>query len=68
VPDATGQQRSFALGPNDVLNVKQLVAYVMSSNDQQTIELHLAWEIDVTNGPIKTIYLDAVTEEVIAAA
>jgi len=67
VPDATGQQRSFALGPNDVVNVKQLVAYVMSSNDQQTIELHLAWEIDVTNGPIKTIYLDALTEQVIAA-
>ena len=68
VPDAAGQQRSVALGLNDVVNVKQLVAYVMPSNDQQNLELHLAWEIDVANALIKTIYLDAVTEQVIAVA
>ncbi|PYS74944.1 MAG: hypothetical protein DMF69_00260 [Acidobacteria bacterium] len=68
VPDATGQQRAFQLSPNDPVNVKQLVAYVMPSTDQQNLELHLAWEIDVANGPIKTIYLDAVTEQVIAVA
>ena len=67
-PDLTGQQRSFVLSANDVVNAKQLVAYVLPSKDQKTLELHLAWEIDVTNGPIKVIYLDAVTEQVIAIA
>ncbi len=67
-PDLTGQQRSFVLAANDVVNAKQLVAYVLPSKDQQTLELHLVWEIDVSNGPIKTIYLDAVTEQVIAVA
>jgi len=68
VQDATGQQRAFQLSPNDVINVKQLVAYVIPSNDQQNLELHLAWEIDVANGLIKMIYLDAVTGQVIAVA
>lgn len=67
-PDSTGQQRTFLLSANDFVNAKQLVAYVLPSKDQQTLELHLVWEIDVTNGPIKAIYLDAVTEQVIAVA
>jgi len=66
--DATGQQRTFALGPNDVVNTKQLVAYVMPSNDYNSLELHLAWEIEVTNGAIKTIYLDAINAQVVGVA
>ena len=65
-PDAGGQTRSFTLPATTGLDVVQLVAYVLPSLDQQTLELRLAWEIDVTNGPIKTIYLDAISEEVIA--
>jgi hypothetical protein len=57
---------SFTLAANSTVEVHQLVAYVTPSQDRQAIELHLAWEIDVTNGPIKTIYLDAITEQVIA--
>ena len=58
--------RTFTLSDNTPTEVKQLVAYVMLSPDQRSVELHLAWEIDVTNGPIKTIYLDAISEQVIA--
>jgi hypothetical protein len=66
--DASGQQHTFTLSPNDVVDVRQLVAYVLVSSDKQTLEVHLAWEIDVTNGPIKTIYLDAMTEQVVGVA
>jgi hypothetical protein len=58
--------RTFTLPENTPVEVRQLVAYVMLSPDKQTVELHLAWEIDVTNGSIKTIYLDAISEQVIA--
>jgi hypothetical protein len=68
VADASGQQRSFVLAETATVNVQQLVAYALPSKDKQTLELHLAWEIDVTNGPIKTIYLDALSDQVIAIA
>jgi hypothetical protein len=66
VTSIDGQQRSFTLPSNTGLEVHQLVAYAITSKDQLAVELHLAWEIDVANGPIKTIYLDAISEQVIA--
>ena len=66
--DAARQEHTFTIDQSNPLEVHQLVVYVIPSLDQQTLEVHLAWEIDVTNGPIKTIYLDAVTEQVFAVA
>jgi len=66
--DPSGQQRSFTLPQTAVVNVHQLVAYVLASSDGQSVDVHLAWEIDVANGPIKTIYLDAMTEQVIVVS
>ena len=65
--DSVGGTHSFTLS-SETLDASQLVAYVKLSQDQQNIEVHLAWEIDVANGPIKTIYLDSITEQVIAVA
>ncbi len=67
-PDQSGQPRTFTLPATQVVDARQLVAYVLPSIDQQSLEIHLAWEIDVTNGPIKTIYLDAITSQVISVA
>ena len=64
--DTTGQERTFTLSSTTPIEVHQLVVYLVPSLDQQTLEVRLAWEIDVTNGPIKTIYLDAVNEQVFA--
>lgn len=67
VSNATGQQ-TITLADNAVLDPGQLVVYALPGPGQSTgLELHLAWEINVTNGPIKTIYFDAVTSQVIAA-
>ena len=71
VSNATGQQ-TITLPDNAVLDPGQLVVYALpahgKSPGQSTgLELHLAWEISVTNSPIKMIYFDAVTSQVIAA-
>ncbi|HEX5966291.1 MAG TPA: hypothetical protein VFY51_10170, partial [Pyrinomonadaceae bacterium] len=67
VSSATGQQ-TITLPDNAVLDPGQLVVYALPVPGQSTgLELHLAWEISVTNSPIKTIYFDAVTNQVIAA-
>jgi hypothetical protein len=68
VTGAGSQPHSFTLTANATIEVRQLVAYIKPSLDRQGLELHLAWEIDVTNGPIKTIYLDAISEQIIAVA
>lgn len=66
-PITTGQQ-TITLPANVVLEPRQLVVYVLPPTGQPGgLELHLAWEINVTNGPVKTIYFDAVSSQVIAA-
>ena len=65
--NSNGQQ-TVTLPNNAVLDPRQLVVYALPSSGQTSgLELHLAWEINVTNGPIKTVYFDAVSSQVIAA-
>ena len=67
LPNASGQPQNFTVLANDALNVRQMVVYALPPKDQGTaVQLHLAWEIELTNGPFKTIYLDAVDGELIA--
>jgi hypothetical protein len=71
VSSTTGQQ-TITLPDNAVLDPRQLVVYALpppgqSAGQSTGLELHLAWEIIVSNGPIKTIYFDAVSSQVIAA-
>lgn len=66
-PITTGQQ-TITLPANAVLEPRQLVVYALPPTGQTGgLELHLAWEINVSNGPVKTIYFDAVSSQVIAA-
>ena len=68
VTNSTGPQ-TVTLPENAVLDPRQLVVYALPSPGQTSgLELHLAWEINVTNGPIKTVYFDAVSSQVIAAS
>jgi hypothetical protein len=64
----TGGQQTITLPANAVLEPRQLVVYALPPPGQTGgLELHLAWEISVTNGPVKTLYFDAVSSQVIAA-
>lgn len=54
---------------NAGLTARELVVYARAGTDQSAgLQLYLAWEIQVSNGPMKTIYLDAISDQVLAVA
>ena len=69
VTDVNGGQRTLSLPANATVGARQLVVYAQPSKDPPSgLQIRLAWEIDVTNGPIKKVYLDAISDEVIATS
>ncbi len=67
VTNATGQQQSVSLPANAGVAVPQLVVYARPAKDPSGgLEIRLAWEIDVTNSPINKVFLDAISDEIIA--
>jgi len=69
VADVSGGQRTFSLPANAIVEARQLVVYAQPSKDPTTgLQIRLAWEMDITNGPIKQVYLDAISDEIIAAS
>lgn len=65
--DVNGRQQTVTIPSNAALAARQLVVYAEPTTDQTGgLQLHLAWEIEVTNGPIKMVYLDAISDQVIA--
>jgi hypothetical protein len=67
VTDASGRTQSLTLSANEPAEVTQLVVYALPSSDRGTLELHLAWEIETPNSPAKRVYLDAISDQIIAA-
>ena len=66
-PLTTGQQQTISLPANAKVEARQLVVYAQPSKDPPSgLIIRLAWEIDVTNGPIQKVYLDALSDEIIA--
>ena len=69
VTNATGQQQSVSLPTNAVVETRQLVVYAQPSRVPPSgLEIRLAWEIDITNGPVNKVYLDAISDEIIATS
>jgi len=49
------------------VEARQLVVYAQPSKSSLSgLELRLAWEVEVTNAPISKVYLDALSDEIIA--
>jgi len=66
--DSAGKEQKYQPGPSDTLNAPELVVYALPAKDHKdALEFHLAWELEVTEAPLKTAYLDAVNGQVIAA-
>ncbi len=66
--DEAGNQRSFTVTTANEVAVRELVVYPrLRAGEPQFLEFHLAWEIVVGHEPGRTVYLDAVTNEVLAA-
>lgn len=69
VTGANNQQQTISLPANAVVNAKQLVVYAIPSKDPPSgLEIRVAWEIEVTNSPITKVYLDAISDEIIATS
>ena len=67
ITNTSGQQQSVSLPPSATVDARQLVVYAQPSKDPPSgLQIRLAWEIEVTNGPIKWVYLDAISDEIIA--
>jgi hypothetical protein len=67
--DANNRQQTVSLPANATVEARQLVVYAHPSKDPPSgLEIRIAWEIDVVNGPINKLYLDAISEEIIATS
>lgn len=65
--DAAGNKVTFTVPASSQLTPRELTTYILpSKNTPNALEFHLAWEIDLSNAPVKTAYVDAVSGEVIA--
>ena len=56
-----------------VIEPRQLVVYAQPAKapqgaPQSGLEMRLAWEINVTNAPVSKVYLDAISNEIIATS
>jgi hypothetical protein len=65
--DASGNRTSFTFTATSEINPRTLTIYVLpAKNSSEALEFHLAWEMELTNAPVKLVYIDAVSGEVIA--
>ena len=66
--NASGQQTTTRVGANEEVTPVELVTLVFpTSGRTDSLELHLAWEINVGPNPRRLIYVDAVEGKVLRA-
>lgn len=64
--DNASQPRT--LSANSEVMIGNLVTYALPSKGKpDSLELRIAWEVNVTNAPFKVLYLDAIQDEIIGA-
>jgi len=67
--NTSGQQQNVTLPANATVEAKQLVVYAQPAKDPAGgLTIRLAWEIDITHGPVTKVYLDAISDEIIATS
>lgn len=66
---ANAQTQTLSLPANATVDAKQLVVYARPTKDPPSgLEIRLAWEVEVTNSPLKRVYLDAISNDIIATS
>ena len=67
--DRVKAQQTLSLPANATVEARQLVVYAQPAKDQPNgLQIRLAWEVEVTGGPVTRVYLDAISEEIIATS
>jgi len=65
--DSFGNQQTLNLSVSNEPHSRELVNYVLPSKPGiDSLEIHIAWEATVSHAPIKTVYIDALNDEIIA--
>ena len=65
--DSSGNQQTFNVSAGNEIISRELVTYALPSKlTSDSLEIHIAWEVTVSNAPFKTAYVDALNNEIIA--
>jgi hypothetical protein len=65
--DAAGNQQTFKAAGNNKIDCRELVTYVLAPKPgADSLEVHIAWEVTVSNAPFKAVYIDALSEDTLA--
>lgn len=66
--DPAGTQLNLNVPGTSQITPRELVIYIVpSKSNPDVLEFHLAWEVELTNAPVKKVYVDAVNGEIIGA-
>ena len=61
--------KTVSLPANAAVEARELVVYAQPSKNQAGgLEIRLAWELEVSGGPVTRVYLDAISDEIIATS
>lgn len=67
--DAAGNAQTYTVQTGDVVRVSEMVVYPMLRPGQTPVlEFHLAWEVFIGREQKRAVYVDAITDEIIAVA
>ena len=67
--DAAGNAQNYAVQAGEAVTVRELVVYPMFRPGQASVlDFHLAWEVLVGREQKRAVYVDAITDEIIAVA
>jgi hypothetical protein len=65
--DAKATQLTFRLPPGAQLNPRELVTHIQpAKTGAKALEFRLAWEIEISNAPVRFAYVDAVSGAIIS--
>ncbi len=66
--DPQGKMLAFRIPASGAINPRGLVTYILPSKDTpDALEFRLAWEIELSNAPVKIAYIDAINGDTITA-
>jgi hypothetical protein len=65
--DVQGKQINWTVPPSSEITARGLTIYVLpAENRADVLELHLTWEMELSNAPVKLAYIDAISGKVVA--
>jgi len=66
--NSAGVKSTFRVPAGAEFKPTELVTYVQPATSRaNALEFHIAWEIELTNAPVKYVYVDSINGEIIAA-